>query len=250
MSKMTRIYPKALQGVSTLLLAVLFTACQDLTVPNLSDPDRVLALQDPENVQSLVSGSWRPNYWYRLFESSSAYRPLMFAGGEAVSYYDSYIQYNLKPFPAFANDYSLSNRHLAQSPWGEWHEGIANTGEALDLILNKGMRIRVMDPGDSRISDQTERTVAFAWFLHGLFYSALAMTFDKAMLAGPEEYGDPDLLESLEYRPYQEVADFAVQSLEKAIDAAETSEPFEIPEGWMSYSLDNEGLARLAHSYI
>jgi hypothetical protein len=176
----------------------------------------------------------------------------MFAGGEAISYYESYIQYNLKPFPHFANDYSLSNRHLAQSPWGEWHEGIANSGEALDLILNKGMRINVQDPGvDPTRVDHTDRAVAFAWFLHGLFYANMAMTFDQAMLAGPEEYGNPVLLESLDYAPYPEIRDFAVRSLEEAIRVSTTvAEPFTIPEAWMSYAVDNEGLARLAHSYI
>jgi hypothetical protein len=238
-------------GAVLLCGAAFLAGCQDLTVPNYNDPDHLQALNDPENVQNLVAGSWRPNYWYRFFETSSAYLPLMFAGGEAVSYYDSYIQYNQKPFSHFDNDYSLSNRHLSQSPWGEWHEGIANTGEALDLILNKGMRIMVQDPGvDATKVDHSERAVAFAWFLHGLFYANMAMTFDQAMLAGPEEYGDPTRLESLDYSPYPEIARFAVRSLEEAIRVASTSEPFNVPAAWMSYAVDNEGLVRLAHSYI
>jgi hypothetical protein len=42
-------------GGALLCGATLLAGCQDLTVPNLADPDRVLALSDPENVQNLVA---------------------------------------------------------------------------------------------------------------------------------------------------------------------------------------------------
>jgi len=228
------------------LLAV--SGCLDMDVTNHEAPTAAQILDDPEELQALVVSSWNNQFWQWTQASAYVYRAIPFIAGELASGQDIY-QINGSPEPrqAYGNDPTIQTAtgeyNVSERPWYGLYEVIANVCDALWLIEHKGKRL--VQSG----VDNTDRLRAYSWFLHGAAYSILALGWDRATLRLPDT--DVNQPGWWLHAPYPEVAEFAIKSLERAIEIAENAEPFTIPAAWFGgVSVDNEGLIRLAHTYI
>lgn len=243
-----RTLPKVLYiGVLTIMVAIV--GCQDLSIDNENDPDRRRSLTTPEDISNIISTSWL-KYWNMTHQNYASAAPMPQFGDEATNTFSSYM-FGQEPRQSFPNN-DATGFGLAELPWFEFHAGMANTVDGLKAIELDGIIIpEIEEIADQELSPETttEMVRAFGWFNHGLLYSYIGLIYDQSSLVDV----NTDLVssEDLEFKPYTEIAAFAINSLNKAIDAAENAEPFQTPESWMGgISLDNEGLAKLANSYI
>lgn len=234
--------------LGSMLSVAAVAGCMNLDVMNNAAPTAAQILDDPEELQALVVSSWHNLFWQYTQGSAYVYRAMPFIAGELASGSDIYqINGGPEPREAYGNNptvqTSTGDYNVSQRPWYGLYEAVANVCDALWLIENQNKRI--VQSG----TDNTDRIRAYSWFLHGASYSILALGWDRATLRLP----DTDVSKPgwWQHAPYTEVADFAIRSLERAIEIAESSEPFTIPAEWFGgVSLDNEGLIRLAHTYI
>ena len=239
---------KNLRMLSVLLSALAFTGgCQDLLVENVTDPDRRAALSDAGAVQNLIASSWVSVWRLSQHQTGSAARLPGYVD-EGTTNHQNLIEYTSEPRQAFPNSQVGDARFLVQEPWYEIYEGAANAMDGLASMLQNDLQLPT-DADATTVAAATERARAFAWLNHGILYGYLAMIFDQASTADLNtDLVDPN---QTEYRPYPEVQQFAINSLQKAIDVAEAAPPFRTPAAWMGgVSVDNAGLIRLANSYI
>lgn len=231
----------------SVLLLLLFGGCQDLLVNNVTDPDRGAALSEAAAVQNLIASSWVSIWAVGQDQSGSAARILGYAD-EGTANHRELIDYASEPRGAFPNSQVGAARTLTEAPWYEIYAGAANAMDGLRAIQENQLQLPSGD-GASSPAAANARAEAFAWFTHGVLYSYLGMIFDQASTADlTTDLTDPS---QLGYRPYPEVQAFAIRSLEKVISLAEAAPSFRTPASWMGgVSVDNAGLARLAHSYI
>jgi len=232
---------------AALVLVLVLSGCQDLLVENNEDPNIENVLANPQDAQTLISSTWG-QFWTRTQDYTTIFEELPIIADEGTS---GDIRYNGAaevPRVEYPNNYSLSSRFVSQNPWYNWYEMAENAAAAINGIENNDLRIIVADDGEEEATDKTARARAFAYFTHGLAYAYIANIYDKAStLSITADRDDP---ESFTYRPYPEVLSFALESLDRAIELAEGSEPFQTPPSWMGgISVDNDGLARMARSY-
>lgn len=232
---------------SMLLLLGVAGGCQDLVVDNVTDPDRTAVLAEAGAVQNLIASSWN-SVWTVSQDQGSTARRLPGYVDEGTANHRNLIDYADEPRQAFPNSQSGNARYLVQAPWYETYEGAANAMDGLAAIETGGIDMPT-DAGAETTQAANDRAKAFAWLNHGVLYGYLAMIFDQASTVDLNT--DLEDASQLEYRPYPEVQQFAMNSLQKAIDIAQAAPDFETPAGWMGgVSLTNEEMVRLANSYM
>lgn len=238
---------KAIKFLSVFLLLGALGACEDLVVNNETDPDRRAVLAEPGAVQNLIASSWVSVWNVSQNQTGSAARIPGYAD-EMTSNHVELIDYTNEPRQSFPNSQVGAARFLAEAPWYESYEGAANAMDGLAAIEEFGLSLPT-DEGATTVTASNDRSRAFAWLNHGTLYGYLALIFDQASTADLNtDLEDPT---ALEYRPYPDVQEFAITSLQRAIDIADAAPPFQTPAAWMGgVTLDNDGLARLANSYI
>lgn len=215
------------------------TACLDLDiVSNQNAPRARDILSDPATLEMLVAGTWQTAWKYNE-DLIYTYQGMGLYGLEANNGTASYLHMGGgEPKEAYSNDEQQDNRRLAQEPWYKIYEGIDDAVQALRLIEQEGMKL-----------EQPDRARAWAYLNMGTLYSMLALIFDQASISLPST--DRSKADWWHYKPYPEVAAVAIQLLEKAIEIAETAEPFQTPSEWASgVVIDNALLSKIAHSYI
>ena len=219
------------------LVIVTATACSDLDVVNLNDPDRERAISTPGDVESLIAGSYQT--WYRAHRESAPGPALSVMADDHSSSWGNFGANDLsrEPREAFLNDPSYSYSYVASRPWGRLYGALSATRDGL-IAINGGVEIGV-DGAD------TQRAMTFAKFIQGLAHAELAVNFDQAFILDV----DTDL-ETATLVPYTEVWTAAVGFLEEAISMA-NSNSFEMTPSWFAgKNVDNVRLAQLAHSNL
>lgn len=228
-------------GLSILGLALFAGACQDLDVTNPNNPDRERALDNPEDVESLIASSWRP-YWRRTQAQGWPYHAMNSISGVMVTSVANNCAMSLSDIPRsmYNNTPASECAGLARFPWYDVYSGLDSSNEGL-RALNDGMQFGV-DGADN------ERARAWAKFSQGLLLGYLGLMYDQAIVAKEDaDFEDPS---SIEFRPYPEVIAAAVESLEEAASIARANS-FDIPGEWMRLvgGLSSDRLARIAHSF-
>ena len=226
--------------VALLGLAAL-AGCQDLDVTNPNNPDRVRATTEPSTVQALVEGSFR-QFWEWTHDDSPIWVLSTVADEFSSAFGDFGIRFaSSEPRTAWNNSPLSGDREANEDPWYGTFATISRINSAL-IAIDSGV---VITEGTDTV---TARARAVGKLVHGIAYGHLALWYDRAYVV--DETVALDTVRALEYLPYATVMDSAVSYLEQAIAIAGTSE-FTLPaDGWLHQEMDQEGLARLAHSYI
>lgn len=228
-----------------LLLAVVagLTACSDLEVTNLNDPDRERAVATPSDVQALISGSF--SNWWASGHHNGVGIAMSTAADAHTSSWGNFGMRDISSEPrgSFNNQASYAYSYITEDPWTESYRALSGIRDGLVSILNEG--VVLMDGGE----DNTHRAQTFAAFVQGLTLGHLALTFDQAFIVDettPLE--DPNSLPQLQ--PWEEVLQASFAKLDQAISMA-GEESFTIPAAWVGgvRDLSNTELAELAHGY-
>lgn len=226
------------------LFCMLFvaTACADLEVENLNDPDRERALATPGDVETLISGTFWT--WYRV-EARIGDGPVAAASVMADQHTSSWGNQMMRDASSeprtwvLQNDPSYGYSYAVEDPWFFSYRILASLRDGL-IAVDAGLQI-----GDG--GADTPRARAFARFMQGLAHGTLALLYDEAFVL--DENTD---LEANVRVPYGDVRDAAIGYLNEAISIASANQ-FSIPGGWLANTVggvDSDGLVRLAHSFI
>ena len=228
-----------LKGLASLVLVLAVSGCLDLAVENPNDPDRDRALDNSDDVETLIASSWI-SYWNRTQVQGWPYYILTAVGGvhiTSVANSGALVMSEI-PRPIYDNNPVSEVSGLARWPWFNYYSDLDSATEGLRAIA-AGMEF---GPG----GQDTHRAQTFATLSQGLLTGNLGLKYDQAFLA--DENTSPEELGALEPSPYPEVIEFAVGKLEAAAELARQGE-FEIPYIWMNDVLtNNRELERFAHS--
>ena len=222
-------------------IAISATACGDLDVVNLNDPDRERAISTPGDVESLIAGSFS-SWW-----SSGHYN----AGGIVMStmadaHTSSWGNFAMReassePRTAYNNDPSANYAYVTRNTWRDSYRALSGVRDGLIAIEN-GVELGV-DGVD------TPRAQAFGALIQGLALTRLASMFDRAFIVDETtSLDDPNALP--EMSPYADVMAAGLAKLDAAIAMA-GSNSFTIPPAWVGDggSWSNTRMAQIAHGY-
>ena len=228
---MKRVRLFALVGV-----ALLGTACADLAVENLNDPDRERAIATPGDVESLISGSFL-SAWRGMHEWAPG-PALSVAADEHSASWGNFMMKDIsaEPRQAINNSPSYSYAYVLEDPWFFSYSALAAVRDGL-IAIDGGLEI------GSGGAD-THRARTFARFVQGWTLGHLALVYDRGFIL--DETTD---LETAEMAPYNEVMNAALGYLDEAISMAGQGS-FTIPSNWIgNVELSNDDLAAIAHGY-
>ena len=202
------------------LVAIAATACADLEVTNLNDPDRQRAISTPNDVETLISGAY-----YSFYRVTHRGYPNAAFSTAADAHSSSWGNWGMRdsgwePRKAFNNDPAYSYNNMAEDPWALSYRALAGVRDGLAAIDGG---ITITEGG----SDVTPRAVAFGKFVQAMSHAALASIFDQAFVV--DENTD---LANMELVPYTDVWAAALQKFDEAIQIAEAND-FLIPETWV-----------------
>lgn len=238
---------RTMVGLVLAAMLVMVGGCQDLDVTNPNEPDRERALAQPEDVETLLGGTWS-SWWNRLVNRSALYYAMTNIADETTATYanGASLELSSEPRIPFNNNPTSDAHGIARFPWGDFNEILANTSDILNVI-NEGLVLETVDPGADDKTDNTERAMVYAKFLQGMSLGYLALFFDRGYYV--DENTDLETLPDLV--PYTVLRDSAISRLEEAISLTQTADDFELPEEWMFMTgVDNDRLAQIANSLI
>lgn len=209
---MTKLKRTALGAMVVLGLS----ACQDLDVVNTNQPDAERALANASDVEALIVSAWNP-YWSRTHTSGSSLNAMPVIADEMTATYANNAALDLSSEPRIAlnNNPTATASGIPRFQWDDWYLALSNANDGLRAIRD-GLVIE----GD----DGTDRTFAnqvWAKHMQGIALGYIGMIFDQAYIVLEETD-----LAALELRPYPEVLDQAIASLEEAIALAQSGPDF------------------------
>ncbi|MQA89479.1 MAG: RagB/SusD family nutrient uptake outer membrane protein [Gemmatimonas sp.] len=228
MSKATRRAERVRRFALVAALLLSGTACKDfLQVDNLMMPDRERATSNPEDLEALIGGIFYPTFYNAWNEGTHATNLWPPAASEQTATLNSTGDFQFafelqEPRRAHDNTTDISAGAGPHGPRNFW-SGVGNAAtQAYNglIALNEGAVI--MD-GDV---DVTDRAWAYALFMRGWTWGYGGLVFDRFHIL-PETTplpADPAALRDLtlsSLRPYPEVIEAAVASLEEAIEVAQ-----------------------------
>jgi starch-binding outer membrane protein, SusD/RagB family len=228
---MTKTRKRSVVAVSLLLFGA--AGCVDLNVTNVNDPDAARALSRPKDVESLIAGAYG-QYWNSQHHINSIGFILSVQSFQHSAFPANWGMYLYSEYPRSPIQNETAHGfylHWA-NPWSWNYRGIAAIRDGLSA-LNGGVNLG----GDDR------RARAYAKFMQGIHHGTIALLFEQGYVV--DETTD---LAALEVQPYGEVMTAALGYLDEAI-ALSSGTSFTIPADWMSVSLSNDQLRRLAHSF-
>jgi hypothetical protein len=234
---------KKLSSMVGLCAAVLLagSACVDLEVANLNDPDRERAIQSPGDVEALVSGAFQ--LWEGTTQDFYPNMPMLCIADHHSSSWGNFgMRDNCsEPRIAWNNDPSYGSRGAATGPWNNSYGSLAAVRDGL-IAINGGLRIQE----DPNAPDNTERLVLFGKLVQALTFANLALIFDQAF-AVDETVEDVGNLELMDYNQMWAAAE---AKFAEVIQGAQSGS-FTIPSTWVAFSGDWDGarMAEVARAY-
>lgn len=233
--------------IAVAVCGVVAAGCQDLTVPNLNNPERERVLQEPDDVEALIVGTWT-TVWGVWQGSTYPSLPLSAVADEFTTTFEQYGAWALSSEPrgAFDNTPEYAYAAVAENPYYNAYDALASVHDGLEAILKRGI---VIDDGKG--NDLTPRAVAFAKFTQGTLLGYLGLLYDKAFVVTENTpIADADLVKAMKPLPYTEVLDSAIASLEAAAEIARTH-GVTIPGAWVKgNNLSTDDFVRLVNAYI
>lgn len=227
-----------------LLMTVMVTyGCQDLGVENTNNPDTERALANAGDIEALVSNQYMQ--WWNGTQKNYPGMTLSVIAQEMTSSWGNFGMNDLGQLPrqGFINSPSYADRFMSSTPWANMYTAISAANDGL-VALNEGL---TLSPAVN-----TERMRAYAKFIQGISYGYLANHFDKAFLVDEETQliDDGGTAVQLDFMPYDEVLDFAVEKLEAAKAVAE-AHSFTLPTSWIrGNELTSADFVKLINSHL
>ena len=213
------------------------TGCSDyLDVENTNNPDTETALQNIQDIESLVGNQYQQ--WWRGTQSRGFNDGMTALGLECTNGYSFVRDFLQIPAIPYQNTPTYERRTIITAPWSDSYTAISSVNDGLEATDIREMAF----DDDSR----TQRLRAFAKFIQGLSYMSLANHFDKAFIIDENFNLNED---ELVLSPSDEVFDFGLQKLGEAREIAEITS-FELPNNWiLGNSLSSADFVRLINSY-
>jgi hypothetical protein len=213
------------------------TACADLEVTNLNNPDRNRAISTPGDVENLIAGAYT-NVWAVIHYS---YPGSAFSTA-ADAHSSSWGNWGMRdsgwePRKAYDNDPAYSYNNMAETPWGTMYSALAAIRDGF-LAIEGGIQI-----GDG--GADTPRIQAWGKFNQGLAMAYLGLIFDKGFIV--DESSD---LENLEFVPYTDLFAAGMAKLDEA-EAMARGNSFTLPSDWVGFdgTISSDKFARWISSW-
>ena len=224
-----------------LALALGAAGCQELGVTNTNNPDRNRAASDTASIEGFVAGAFS-SWWEWVHDDSPVWMFNTMADEFSAAFFDFGILDNSRePRPAWNNSPVYDESDASEDPWYGLYSVISTVNDALRAI-DEGLRI--VEGG----TDVTARAEAVGKFMQGLAHGHVALYFDQGYIV--DESVDLDTIVNYPLSPADEVMDSAVVYLAEAAAIAQAN-TFTLPStSWLRVDMNNQGLARLAHSWI
>lgn len=234
-----------------LLILFSFWSCQDLAVRNPNEPDADQALTNPADIENLLGGAYRAFHnpiTNRVGSNSTGGLSFLLTiiGEELTASWTNSGMQDVSSEPRVAYNNSTTYAFIGglNSGWDAVYEAISPT---IDFYRAYHNGFEFLDENGV---DNTNRNRAFAEFVLGVSHGFAALVYDKALILNPT---DPNFdLESvdLDYKPYQEVANSAIEHFQNCITLADANS-FSIPEEWFGGVMyNNSQISQFAHTWI
>jgi hypothetical protein len=230
-------------------------ACQDLevTFQDLPDTNRVLAT--PDAIETVLRSSF--NIWWRgLHNRGDIYNYFPDAADETTrGIVMRGIYPGIEPRERLPNGPEDATIWISRYVWDEFASGAANANDALRVMQERNLRIRVSDGEGLEVLDQTDRAYTYARIWQGMNLGYYAMSFDRAPIVredDPVTSTDPAEWEVPRLKPYQEGIQIAIRSLEQAIERVEATEvPWRTPPTFLNgREYTHTQMGQFAHTMI
>ena len=204
---------------------LMISGCEDLNVANNNSPDRERALSSPEDVETLIKGTYRTFYY-----AGESYEPnfaLSVSADELSSSWGNFGMQDLgsEPRTPYNNDPSYSYSAVAEVPFSNAYSAISAAVEGLKAVQESGLST----------PEATARAEAFAQFVIGAGHAHVAAVFDKGFVVDkvpPSAAFDPNN-PPFEIQNNDAVFQAGLSYLDQAIQTAEGASFSTIPSGWM-----------------
>jgi hypothetical protein len=232
------------------------TACTDLDVANLNNPDRFRAMADPNDVDVLIGNTYRTIIRAAHGSQTSGY-PSSGVSGMSDEMGIATLNGRARdrvaiPRIRFDNEggQEYPGHWTLRRPWDNYYVGISAAVDGLNAIRDGDLQIGT-DGQDTR------RAQIFGHFIIGIGHLYAALQFDKGYWY---DFG-MELAEDLDFEnmaaagfgwvPYDELAENARGKLLDVIDMIESGDPFDAKDQWFNDpNQTSEDLKAVAHSYI
>lgn len=221
------------------VLALLFTACQDLEVTNPNAPDAARATSQPAATEAFVASSFR-KWWPVAGHDDYPAWALSTIAWEVTSGFADFGQLELsaEPRSAWNNSPVNARNNVSEEPWFELYGALSAVNDAV-YAIEHGLIITD--------STNTDRARAFGKFMQGLSQGYLGLYFDSAYVV--DEHLDVDTVTVAKLEPYPVVIAKAIEHLDSAIVIAQ-GRNFSFPaSNWFFTAITRDQFIRLAQSF-
>ena len=229
---------KSLRYILVVLITVTtMTACEDLVVNNLNDPDFDTAFSNPNDIKGVTGGLI--NRWFQI---NQEYDGPGLALWVAVGWWNLFMgnagmrDFGNEPRKEFDNKPSYSNAVITEDYYNTLFSVLSQSNDVLAQTINNGV---TMEDGS------TDLVNAVAYFTQAMSLGYLGLIYDKAFIVTHET----DLSVEIETSPYQDVLAAAIASLDKCIEICNSSS-FTVPSEWLpGEPWSSAEFGKLASSY-
>lgn len=220
--------------ITILSTIVLMSACSDLDVENLNQPDSARALSSASDLKE-ISKTLFESYYYDTYQLSS---PVFYKAVAADNHTCSWGNFGMRnagtePRPAFDNTVAYPYQDITSEYFDDHYSTMSSATDILTAI----------DNGVDFGADQV-KVEAFSKFVQALILSDLALTFDKAFII-TEDTPDTELL-SPQFKDASEVAAAALTIYDEVIALTNTS--FTLESTYLSQSVTSQELQQIANT--
>jgi hypothetical protein len=221
------------------------TACADLDVVNPNNPDAARSLSTPEDVLSLIGGSFN-NWFYGNYSFYGAGLALSNASFQHSAPWANagMEKYGRIPRVAFVNRVSDGDYNYLTRSWFYSNRAIAAVADGLRALEEPEI-------ASGLSAEQLTSARAFGKFVQGMAHATVAVLFAEGFVvdeftvlveAGGRAVPDPG-----GPVPYGQVMEAAKGYFEECIVLSSGAD-WVLPQGWMPARLTGAELARAAHS--
>jgi hypothetical protein len=212
---------RSLRYILVMLITVMsMTACEDLIVENLNDPDFDTAFSNPSDIKGVTGGLL--NRWFMINQEYDGPGLALWTAADAGTCSWGNVgmrDFGNEPRLDFDNKPSYSNAIITENYYNTLFSVLSQSNDVLAQTINNGVE---MDDGS------TDLVNAVAYFTQAVSLGYLGLIYDKAFVVTHET----DLAVEIETSPYNEVIAAALVSLDKCI-AICNSGSFTVPAEWV-----------------
>jgi hypothetical protein len=214
------------------------SACANLEVANLNDPDAARSLATPGDVLSLIGGAY--NNW---FYGNYAYRSAGMAISNAAFQHNApwansgMEKYGRLPRIAFINSINDGDYAYLTRSWFYSYRAIAAVADGLKSLADPEI-------ADQLSADEISSATAFARFVEGISHATVALLFSQGFVVDETT----DLTAAQEPLPYDQLMDVAMGYFDAAISEAQ-GKSWTLPLEWMRAELSAADFIKVIHSF-